>query len=91
MTPEHSADAEFVTAIRRCLSEDLRRNVSAIPDEGSLLEAGAIDSVAVLELVALLEQRYGITVADDELVPENFETIQAIAAFVAGKRSVHGS
>ena len=83
-------EAALLAAVRQCLAGDLRRDVSGIPDEGSLLEAGAIDSVGVLELVALLEQRYGITISDEELVPEHFETIQAIATFVAEKRNVLG-
>jgi acyl carrier protein len=83
-------EAELLAIIRRYLADDLRRNVAEIADDGSLLEAGAIDSVGVLELVALLEQRHGITISDEELVPEHFETIRAIATFVAEKRHVHG-
>jgi acyl carrier protein len=83
-------DAELLITVRRYLADDLRRNVTAIADDGSLLEAGAIDSVGVLELVALLEQRHGITISDEELVPEHFETIRAIATFVAEKRDVDG-
>ena len=54
-------------------------------DDDSLLEAGIIDSTGILELIGHLEQRYGIKVNDDELVPENLDTIAAIAAFLAKK------
>ena len=54
-------------------------------DDDSLLEAGIIDSTGVLELIGHLEERYGIKVSDDELVPENLDTIAGIAAYLARK------
>ncbi|MCC6735348.1 MAG: acyl carrier protein [Bauldia sp.] len=53
----------------------------------SLMEAGLIDSTGVLELVAFLEQEFGIVMADAEIVPANLDTIAGIAAYVAGKQS----
>jgi acyl carrier protein len=81
-----NALSELRQSIRECLSKDVKRNVSAVADDESLLEAGAIDSLGVLQLVAKLEERYGISVSDDDLLPENFDSIHAIAAFVAAKR-----
>ena len=49
----------------------------------SFLESGLIDSTGILELVAHLEERYGIKVGDDQLVPENLDSVANIAAFVA--------
>jgi len=46
-----------------------------------------LDSMAVLELVAALEQRFGITVDDDDVTAEVFETLDSLTAFVAEKRS----
>ena len=54
-------------------------------DDDSLLDAGIIDSTGILELIGHLEESYGIKVNDDELVPENLDTIAAIAAFLARK------
>jgi acyl carrier protein len=51
----------------------------------SLLEAGIVDSTGVLELVNHLEERYGIKVNDDELLPENLDTVASISAFLARK------
>jgi acyl carrier protein len=57
------------------------------PDaDASLIENGVIDSTGVLELVAFLEQTYGLQVGDADIVPENLDSIARIAAFVAGKR-----
>ena len=51
----------------------------------SLLESGIIDSTGVLELVQFLEDRFGITVEDSELVPENLDSIDRICAFLRRK------
>jgi acyl carrier protein len=55
---------------------------AATPLLGSLPE---LDSMAVLELVAALEQRFGISVDDDDVTAEVFETLASLTAFVAGK------
>ena len=60
------------------------------PDQ-SFLENGIIDSTGVLELVAFLEQRFGISVADRELLPENLDSLQNVSAFVSRKLAVQGA
>jgi acyl carrier protein len=64
--------------------------VASVGDAESLLDAGIVDSLGVLELVGFLETRYGITVADEEMMPENFGSIEAIAEFVARRCSGAG-
>lgn len=58
----------------------------AIRDETPLLQSGIIDSLGVLDLISYLETSFGVSVADDELVPENFADINRIASLVARKR-----
>lgn len=58
----------------------------SIAYEESLMDSRVVDSTGFLELVAFLEERYGFTVADEEMAPENLDSIAAIAAFVARKR-----
>lgn len=58
---------------------------SIAPDE-DLLSTGIVDSHGVLQLVGFLQEQYGIAVADDQLTPENFQTIAAIDGFVARTR-----
>lgn len=57
-----------------------------IDEAASLIEAGYIDSTAVLELVSYLESEFGITVADADIVPENLDSITAIARYVEGRQ-----
>ncbi|MGE3146297.1 MAG: acyl carrier protein [Pseudorhodoplanes sp.] len=52
----------------------------------SLIENDLIDSTGILELVSFLEERYGIAVADADIVPANLDSIERIAAYVAGKQ-----
>jgi len=54
----------------------------------SLLELGIIDSTGVLELVSFLEQKYGFTIQDEELVPENLDSIDRLVQFVRRKAEV---
>ena len=51
----------------------------------SFMEKGIIDSTGVLELVSHLEQTYGITVKDEEMVPTNLDSVDNLAEFVARK------
>ena len=51
----------------------------------SLLDAGVIDSTGVLELVSFLERTYQIRIDDEDLVPENLDSIASIAQFVQRK------
>ena len=55
-------------------------------DQTSFVDNRIIDSTGVLELVAFLEKTYGIRVEDDELDPDNLDSIDRLAAFVERKR-----
>ena len=57
-----------------------------LDDDASLMQLGIVDSTGVLEVTAFLEREMGIEIADDEIVPENLDTLARIAAFVARKR-----
>src|SRR5262245_30320726 len=62
-------------------------NVADAPKpETSFMETGLVDSTGILELVAHLESAYGVSVADDELIPENLDSVASIAAFVVRKK-----
>jgi acyl carrier protein len=59
-----------------------------IVDEESLLERGILDSLGLLRLLGFLENEYQFAIQDEEVIPENFESINAIATFV--KRHKNG-
>lgn len=54
-------------------------------DTESLIENGIMDSTGVLELVAFLEEKFGIVMADSDIVPANLDTLDRIAAFVGSR------
>jgi acyl carrier protein len=56
-----------------------------IAHDEDLLANDVLDSLAIVELVSFLEAKFGISVSDDDLTPENFKTIDDIVAFVAAK------
>lgn len=58
---------------------------NAVADGDSLIRNGTIDSTGMLELISHLEDSYSIKVADFEMVPANFDSIDAITAYVASK------
>jgi acyl carrier protein len=58
-----------------------------LSDDTPLLETHIVDSTGVLEIVSFLEERFGIRVHDQELVPENLNTINNIARFLELKRA----
>ncbi len=70
--------------IRMYIAENIlfSNNGYPYPDETSFLDEGIIDSMNVLELVAFVEENFGITVEDHEIVPDNFDSVSRIAAFV---------
>lgn len=54
-------------------------------DDQSFLQSGIIDSTGLLELIAFVEQQYGISIEDRELVPENLDSLRNISQFVERK------
>ena len=56
-----------------------------VSDDTSLLESRVLDSTDVLELIVFVEGRFGIKVEDDEVVPENFDSVNKVRDFVTRK------
>lgn len=61
------------------------QNGHGLADDQSFLETGIIDSTGVLELIGFVEERFGISVADQEIVPANLDSVSNLAAFVSRK------
>lgn len=59
-----------------------REGRDSVGETESLLEAGLIDSTGVLELVAFVESQFSLTMADEDIVPENLDSVGQIAAYV---------
>ncbi len=60
-------------------------NADGLSDDTSFLEEGILDSTGVLELITFLEEEYEIQVDDEELIPENLDSINNVTAFLRKK------
>jgi acyl carrier protein len=61
-------------------------DTSAIGYDDSLLDRGIVDSTGMLEIIFFIEEQLGVKVKDEEMVPDNLDSVNKIAQFVHGKR-----
>lgn len=73
--------------VRAFFEGELKRDLGAVDDGTSLLEAGILDSLGVMQLVAFLERRYGLAIAEEDMVPENLASVDGIAGLVTRLQS----
>lgn len=90
MSRESSKDLSggIRTQIREFVLGDLAQSkgITALADDESLVENGVVDSLGIFQLVSFLEDTFRIRISDEEIVPDNFRTIDDIEAFVSAKR-----
>jgi acyl carrier protein len=72
------------TVINEYISREFVQDPALLPlaDEAPLLDSGILDSLSLLRLVVFLEERFGITMDDADLLPENFASVDAICAYL---------
>ncbi len=58
---------------------------AALDNNDSFLEKGIVDSTGILEIIYFIEDEYSFTVEDDEMIPENLDSVSNIVAFVNNK------
>ena len=76
------------SVINDYISRELVSKPELLPlkNDTPLLETDTLDSLSVLRLVLFLEQQFSIVVAPEELIPENFETVEAICAYLRAQQ-----
>jgi acyl carrier protein len=78
------------------ISQELVPDPALLPlaDETPLLDSGILDSLGLLRLVVYLEERFGITMDDADLLPENFASVNSICTYLRarepGMEAAHG-
>jgi acyl carrier protein len=72
------------TVINDYISRELVLDPALLPlaDEAPLLDSGILDSLSLLRLVVFLEERFGFTMGDADVIPENFSSVNAIGAYL---------
>ena len=75
------------TVINDYISREFVRDPALLPlaDNASLLDSGILDSLSLLRLVVFLEERFGITMGDADLLPENFASVNTICAYLRAR------
>lgn len=63
-------------------------NESNLNDEDSFMGKGIVDSTGILEVVSFVEENFGFKIADDELLPENLDSINKLTAFISKNNKV---
>jgi len=83
---------QLKTELRTYITENFLfgQDTAILTDDVSFLEQGLIDSTGILEIVAHLEQAYGVSVEDEELIPMNFDSVNNLAAYVSRKTGRQG-
>jgi len=72
------------TAIRDYLLAEVLydKNLQTLAADDNLIEKGLLDSLAILRVVSFCEEQFGVTIPDTEVLPDNMESVQAIAGLV---------
>jgi acyl carrier protein len=84
---KREAAVEIEQRVRQFIGENFYlSDAMELAGDASLIAGGVIDSTGVLELIAFLESEYAIRIAEDEVTPENLETVERIVHFVTRKR-----
>lgn len=75
--------------VRNYIAKNLLFNNNGYPygDDISFLEEGIVDSQGVMELVLFVEEKFGINVKDEDITPDNFDSITKLANYIHRKRS----
>ena len=77
---------DYSSKVREFVVENfLFSDGEVLKEDTSFMEEGIIDSTGILELVFFLEENFGISIEDHELIPENMDSLQSIAGFLARK------
>lgn len=77
----------LIEQLRNFISETTFTDKEKIKEDTLIFKEGIFDSLGFLSLISFVDEELGIEVADDELVEENFESINAIVAFVSRKNN----
>jgi len=59
----------------------------ALGDQDSLVRGAILDSTGIYELIMFIEEEFGLSIAPEEMIPDNFDTLDAIDAFIARKQA----
>lgn len=76
--------------IRRYILENFlfTDDESALQNDASFLAAGLVDSTGIMEIILFIEESFGLKVADDEMLPENLDSVENLVDFIKRKQTL---
>ena len=77
-------------AIRSYISENILYDSKGYPysDDTSFLENGIVDSMNMMEIVVYVEEKFGVSIADEDITPDNFDSVTKLADFIHRKKAL---
>ncbi|MCP4607477.1 MAG: acyl carrier protein [Planctomycetes bacterium] len=87
---DQNGEVDIKMEIRKFISNNfvLPDGLDGLKDNDSFLENGIIDSTGVVELVTFVEETFDIIVEDEELIPDNLDSVSSLVVFITEKRHV---
>ncbi len=83
---------EYIPTIREFIVENfLFGEGDQVSNDTNFFEKGIIDSTGILELVSYIEETYNLTIEDEDLIPENFSSLNTVASFLQKKQFVNSA
>lgn len=79
--------ADFPSELRSFIAERFlsKAGLRSFADDESFMERGIIDSTGVLELVEFIEDNFGVRIEDEDIIPDNLDSLEKIVTFLSGK------
>lgn len=79
---------EIITLVKQFIVDNFMfgNESEMVSNDGSFMENGIIDSTGILELIDFTEETYGISIKDNELIPENLDSLDNISKFILFKK-----
>ena len=77
---------QIINTLRQYIFDNiLFEEDESLQNDTSFLDNGIVDSTGILELIAFIEENYGIHIKDEEMIPDNLDSLKSIATFVHSK------
>jgi acyl carrier protein len=79
---------DIIDDVKKFVFSELAFNIphESISLDDNLLSQGIIDSMGIMQLVSFIEEKYGISVLPEDVVPENFHSLNALKVFIELKQ-----
>jgi len=81
---------EAISKVRKFIFDNFifDNNPGLLSNDDSFLEKGIIDSTGMMELIAFIGNDFGIAIEDDELIPDNLDSVHKVVSFIHKKKSI---